>query len=278
VTTVSDLLAWARRQMPQREGLPNPGREARWLLGQAWGVREETLWTHPERVVPGPVAEVFRQWVERRRSGTPAHHLVGRCTFWGHEIEVSPEVLVPRPETELAVETALGLPMPANARVLDVGTGSGCIALSLAASRPRWRVFAVDRSLAALEVARRNLACAAPAVPLLVGDLTTAFSPPWDLVIANLPYVPTTELAKLAPEVAHDPVTALDGGADGLVVIRRLIEDLHRLLRPCGGVVLEIGENQVDAVATVARRNRLAVARRIRDVGGVDRVLVLQSS
>ncbi|MCU0233810.1 MAG: methyltransferase [Thermoanaerobaculales bacterium] len=166
--------------------------------------------------------------------------------------------------------------MSPTARVLDVGTGSGCIAATLAAERPRWQVAAVERSPAAALVARRNLDRHAPAVVLLLADLTTALAPPFDLVVANLPYIPTGALAGLPEEVRRDPALALDGGPDGLALVRRLLADLRRLLRPCGGAVLELGEEQAPVVAELAGPAGLAVARRLRDAGGCERVIVVQ--
>ena len=143
--TVAEALAKGSDILPRREGLPEPGREAAWLLAAAWGVEEITLRLHPEREVPVEVERRYESWLERRAAGEPAHHLTGSCPFWGRDFEVSPAVLVPRPETELLVEAALDLPIPNKARVLDIGTGSGCIALTLAAERPRWRVWALRR-------------------------------------------------------------------------------------------------------------------------------------
>ena len=262
--------------LPEREGIPDPRREATWLLAAAWGVEETTLRLHPEREIPPEVARRFEDWLWRRTAGEPAHHLTGICPFWGRDFEVSPAVLVPRPETELIISTILDLPLSTEAKVLDVGTGSGCIAVTLAAERPRWRVWAVDRSSASLLVARRNADRLDVTVPLWLGDLTTAVSPPWDLVVANLPYVPTVDVQQLSVEVRHDPDAALDGGIDGLDLLRRLLTDLKRLLRPCGGAVLEIGDGQVDAVSELAYGAGFAMARRVRDVGGVERVVVLQ--
>ena len=262
--------------LPRRAGIPNPRREAAWLLAAAWGVTETDLRLHPEREVPPEVERRYRDWIERRAAGEPAHHLTGWCPFWGRDFEVSPAVLMPRPETELVVETALALPLSDSARVLDVGTGSGCIAVTLAAERPRWRVWGVDRSSAALAVARRNVERHRASVPLLQGDVTTAVGPPWDLVVANLPYIPTSELAALPVEVGRDPRAALDGGIDGLDLVRRLVSDLSRILRRCGGAVLEIGDDQADAVAAAADQAGLAVARRIRDVADTERVIVFQ--
>lgn len=274
--TVADLLAEGAGLLPRRRGLADPSREAGWLLARAWGVTEVSLRLHPDETVPEEVAVRYRSWLERRAAGEPAHHLTGRCDFWGRAFEVSPEVLVPRPETELLVEVALQLALPLAARVLDVGTGSGCLAVSLAGARPSWRVTALDRSLAALAVAARNIRRHKVAVALVCSDLTTAMAGPFELVLANLPYIPTAEMAGLPEEVRRDPSLALDGGDDGLALVRRLLADLERLLCPCGGAVLELGDGQAEEVAALAGGAGLAVARRLRDLGGVERVLVLQ--
>ena len=274
---VTDALAAGAAALPQRGGIPDPHREAMWLLAAAWGVDEITLRLHPERDVPLEVAQRFRSWVERRAGGEPAHHLTGSCPFWGREFEVSSAVLVPRPETELIIEVALSLPLTSNARVLDVGTGSGCIATTLAVERPGWLVAAVDRKLPAAVVALGNMRRFGLDGRLWIGDLATAVGPPWDLIVANLPYVPTADISRLSPEVRRDPRSALDGGPDGLDLVRRLLADLPRLLRPCGGAVLEIGDQQAEGVADLAGESGLAVARRVRDVSGCERVIVLQT-
>ena len=262
--------------MPRRRGIPEPRREARWLLSRAWGVDETSLRIHPERELPAEVEARYRTWLERRAAGEPAHHLTGGCEFWGRELQVSPAVLVPRPETELLVQLALELPLNPKARVLDVGTGSGCIAVTLAAERPRWRVAGVDRSAAALSVARANARRHGVEVGLFLGDLASAVAPPVDLVVANLPYVPSADLSGLPVEVRHEPPAALDGGADGLDLVRRLVADLGRVLRLCGAAVLELGDGQADEVARLAVASGLGVARRISDPGAVERVIALQ--
>lgn len=276
MATVEELLRAGARALPRREGIPDPRREARWLLAHAWGVDEVWLRMRPDADVPQAVEVRLEEWLGRRAAGEPSQHLTGTCAFWGRVFEVSPAVLVPRPETELVIETALELPLSGEARVLDVGTGSGCLAITLALERPGWRVVAVDRSAAALGVARQNLGRHDVEVPLVCGDLGAAVAVGFDLVVANLPYVPNDTLAVLPLEVRHDPWIALDGGTDGLVLIRDLIADLPRLLKPCGGAVFEIGQNQADAVAAVAQRCGLAVARRVPDIAGCDRVMVLQ--
>ena len=274
---IDEAIRFGASLLPQREGIPDPRREAQWLLAAAWGVDEVSLRIHPERPVPTDVESRYRSWLARRAAGEPAHHLTGVCRFWGRDLKVSPAVLVPRPETEILVEVALGLPLAATARVLDVGTGSGCIAVTLSAERPQWRVAAVDSSPAALAIAQHNAALHDVAVALWLGDLATAVGPPWDLVVANLPYIPTRDLDRLPIEVDHDPRPALDGGVDGLDSIRRLFHDLRRVLRSCGGAILEIGDDQAPAVCDLAASADLAVARRLRDPGGCERVIVLQT-
>ncbi len=274
--TPRTLLPEAAALLPRRPGIPDPRREARLLLAAAWGVPEVWLRAHDTDAVPPDVAARFRSWIRERAAGAPAEHLKGRCRFFGRELEVSPAVLVPRPETELLVEAALSLPVAATARVVDVGTGSGAIAVTLAVERPRWRVAGVDRSPEALAVARRNARRHDADVRLWRGDLAAAAAPGIDLVVANLPYVPTGVLPDLPVEVRREPAAALDGGADGLDPVRRLVSDLRRLLKVCGGAVLELGEDQADAVAGLARASGLAVARRLRDAAGCDRVVVLQ--
>lgn len=274
--TTAEAIEVGSDALPERRGISDPRREASWLLARAWGGEEITLRLHPEREVPAEVEDRYRGWLERRAAGEPAHHLTGECEFWGRVFEVSPAVLVPRPETELMIQVALELPLSPTARVLDVGAGSGCIAITLAAERPKWRVSAVDVSPQALDVARANAVRHTVEIDFHEADLTTAIEPPLDLVLANLPYIPSADLEGLPVEVHHDPTSALDGGRDGLDLVRRLIEDLPRLLRPCGGAILELYEGQADKVAELGRSAGLGVARRIKDPGGCDRVVVLQ--
>jgi release factor glutamine methyltransferase len=213
-------------------------------LAAAWGRTEVWVLAHDDDVVPAEVEVRFRSWIERRAAGEPAEHLTGRCSFWGREFRVSPDVLIPRPETELLVDRALALPLPPGCRAVDIGTGSGCIALTLALERPRWRVAAVDRQPRAVAVAKRNADRLGGSLGFVASDLGMALGPGWDLVVANLPYIPETELVGLPLEVHRDPRTALDGGSDGLDLVRRLVADLGRLLRPSGRALLELYEGQ----------------------------------
>jgi release factor glutamine methyltransferase len=273
---VCDALDEGVQVLPDRPGIPDPRREALWLLARAWGRGELDVRLALHDQVPAEVERTYRRWLERRAAGEPAHHLTGWCPFWGRDFRVSPHVLVPRPETELVVESALGLPLRPDARVLDVGTGSGCLAATLALERPGWRVVAVDVSVAALVVARMNIRHHRAAVALVAGDLAGAIGGRVDLVVANLPYVPALLLGRVPVEVGYDPVIALDGGGDGLDVIRRLLESCPRVLAAGGRVVLEVGDDQADAVAADGARAGLGEERRVVDVGGCERVLVLR--
>ena len=275
VRTVGELIEAGARRLPRRDGLPDPRREARWLLARAAGVAEGWLLIHHDAVLPDETVARYDDWLERRAAGEPAHHLTGRCSFWGREFAVSPAVLVPRPETEFVVAVALELPLPATARVLDVGTGSGCLGVTLAAERPGWSVRAVDRSLCALEVARRNALGHGVGVDLACGDLGSCLLGGYELVVANLPYIPSERLGALPLEVRYDPAQALDGGGDGLDLVRGLLADLPRLLGSGGSAVLELGEDQADAVAAIADAAGLAVVLRVRDLAGCERVVVL---
>jgi release factor glutamine methyltransferase len=275
---VSDALARGELCLSPRPGLPDPRREAVWLLAHAWGIAETRVMLELDHPVPPAVEQRFTEWLQRRAEGEPAHHLLGSCPFWGRDLLVSPQVLIPRPETELLVEAALTLSLPETASVLDVGTGSGCIAVTLAAERPGWQVVASDRSLSALAVARANVAGCKVSVRLLRCDLVSALDGEFDLVTANLPYIPTSQIAELQIEVQHDPINALDGGAGGLDLVYRLLEVLPDRLVPGGRVLLELGEDQADQVAARAASKGLAEERRIADLGGCDRILLLRAS
>jgi release factor glutamine methyltransferase len=209
----------------------------------------------------------------------PLQHLVGRQAFWRHEFEVSGDALIPRPETELLVEEALrllaGIESPL---VLDVGTGTGCIALSIATERPDARVFAGDISSRALAMATRNAhRIAHGRVAFVAADLLAAWAeaPLFDLILSNPPYAAASDAPSLAPEVRdHEPGTALFGGEDGLAIYRRLLPQSRPRLKPEGHLVLEIGMGQEDAVRTLAGACGLDVLRVLPDLQTIPRVLV----
>lgn len=221
----------------------------------------------------------FDRLIQRRAAREPVAFITGHREFWGREFEVTRDVLIPRPETELIVETVLEkVPVPERLRVLDVGTGSGCLAVTLAAELPGARVIATDTSMPALSVARRNAVRhgVGPRLTFVRADLLDPISGSFDVVVSNPPYVP--EEAALPVEVSRfEPPAALFGGIDGLAVLRRLIPAARGVLAPGGVFVVEFGFGQADAVRELAEgagwtRIELRV-----DLQGIPRVCALGS-
>jgi release factor glutamine methyltransferase len=239
-------------------GCETPRLDAEVLLAAAMGVDRAALITDPER---GVEPEPFREFVARRTRREPVAYILGSKGFRRLELAVDPRVLIPRPETEHVVEAALSL--PAGARVVDVGTGSGAIALALADERSDLRVTATESSRGALAVARANAARLNLPVELLEGDLLDPVDGPVDAVVSNPPYVRDGE--RLAPELAYEPPEALYGGPDGLGVLRRLAE----AVRDVPFVAIEVGLGQAAEVASM-----LGATEVIRDLAGIERVVV----
>jgi release factor glutamine methyltransferase len=244
---------------------------------------------------PAGFAGIFDALVRRRERREPTGYVVGHREFWNLDIEVRPGVLVPRPETELLVEEALSRlspegagpdasPVPANAsresvvRIVDVGTGSGCIAVTLARWLPHAEVVATDASEEALDVARRNAVRhdVLGRMRFMKADLLSGVAGPFDVVVSNPPYVPAAEIAGLQPEVRdYEPLQALAGGDDGLDVIRRLVPEAAAVLRPGGWLMFEFGFGQADGVrAVIAAEARLNLAEIRDDLAGIPRVAV----
>jgi release factor glutamine methyltransferase len=229
-----------------RAGLPSPRVDAEWLLAGILGGGRARLGTALGAPLSAPAAEAYVAAVERRAAREPLQHILGWEDFRGVRVRVTPDVLIPRPETETLVEWALALlpaAGPRRLRVADVGTGSGCIACALAAARADLDVVAIDLSHAATLVARDNVGRHGAAVRVVVGDLlSTLRARSVDAVLANPPYLTDAETAALGPEVAdHEPRLAVSGGPDGLRVLARLVDEVPRVLRPDGVVVLETG-------------------------------------
>jgi release factor glutamine methyltransferase len=257
-----------------RDVADNPRLEASLLLAHALGVTRADLIREPARMVD-PVA--YLALVERRRAHEPLAHLTGRREFWSLDLLVSPATLIPRADSETVVAAALRERPDAN-RILDLGTGSGCLLLALLSERPGAYGVGIDWSIAALRIARLNAQrCRlAGRVGLVAGDWTDAISEKFDLIVSNPPYIPTADIPGLMPEVAiHEPRAALDGGPDGLDAYRRIIAGLPRLLAPGGVAVLEIGVGQLPAVSALAVAAGFAAAADA-DLAGVPRAVILR--
>ena len=254
-------------------GLDDPLREAETLLAAALGIPRSALHADPPSLDPSARAR-FEGWVARRARREPAAYLLGVREFRSREFRVGPAVLVPRPETEVLVEAALeAIPVDARAEAADAGTGSGCIAITLAAERPLLRVVATDRSAAALAVARGNARThgVADRVAFQCGDFLEGVRGPLDLVVSNPPYVAEGEAVE--PEVLHEPREALYAGADGLDAYRALAPAAARVLRPGGLLLLETPGERVDAIAAILRAAGLDPRPPINDLAGRPRVL-----
>lgn len=253
-------------------GVESPRLNIDLLLAHVLGIkRRMDLYMVFDRPLSDKELDTLRELVKRRSQGEPLQHLLGTVEFHGREFACDRRALVPRPETEQFVELLLKLPLPDEARCLDVGTGSGIIALTLAAERPNARVQAVDRSGNALRLARDNATRLglAERVELVQGDLLAASPGPFDLVAANLPYIPASEIAGLSREVQHEPMIALDGGADGLALITRCVTEARERLAPGGRIALEIGHDQaarVQALLTAAGFSAVEVVRDYQEV------------
>ncbi len=251
-------------------GIPDSEFEAELLAREAAGVSRATYFAGAS-AGSGELTRLHRL-IERRLEREPAAYITGSREFYGRDFAVGPGVLVPRPETELLVDLALDeLRRQPGAIVVDVGTGSGAIAVSVAAESPGARVVGIDISAGALAITARNAAVHAPHVQLLRGDLLSPFARA-DIVLANLPYIPTWEIDALEPEVSRwEPRVALDGGEDGLALIRRLIADCHGRLRPAL-LAVEVGFGQASDVEQALRRCGRDPWL-VRDLGGIDRVV-----
>ncbi len=267
-------LARVAAQYLARHGIESARLDAELLLAFALGVERIALYTSFDLPVEEPEQSRYRELVRRRaRDRVPLAYLTGVREFWSRPFRVTADVLIPRPETEVLVEAALALP---SSSALEIGVGTGAIAATLALERGELRIVASDRSPAALSVAAGNLGTlgCAERVRLVCCDGCDAIAGRFDLVIANPPYVPSGELADLAPELRHEPRGALDGGADGLDLIRRLVRDAPSRLAPGGSLALEFGEGQAHAVSELARGAGARHVELHKDLAGRPRALV----
>jgi len=249
IATVGALLDKAVRDLAADRDAAEARREAQVLLGFALGVTRAWVTTHPDQVADSEAAARFRSLVVLRVSGHPVAYLVGVKEFYGLPLRVTPDVLIPRPETEELVEAALErLPRDEARKVLDLGTGSGCIAVAIARQRPAAQVTAVDSSSPALALARENAAALDVEVEFLPSDWFAALGGRrFDLIVANPPYVAADDPHLRRGDLRFEPRPALAAGADGLAELRRIVGAAPKHLRPRGWLLLEHGYNQAEA-------------------------------
>ncbi|MEZ5996270.1 MAG: peptide chain release factor N(5)-glutamine methyltransferase [Hyphomonadaceae bacterium] len=275
--TLVTLWTEVRRRL-EGAGVDTPVLDARLLLEAGAGVSRVDIVTDPRRPVSAAQAQKVRELAARREAREPVGHIIGRRHFWTLDLAVSKDVLIPRPETEFVVEAGLeALPRDASASILDLGAGSGAIILALLVERPHARGVAIDISEAALEMTLRNAEAlgVADRLETRCADWNEGVAGDFDLVVSNPPYIPSADIAGLAPEVAQfEPRLALDGGPDGLGAYRRITAALPALLRPGGRFALEVGRGQDQAVAALAGAAGLSTGEPRRDLSGIPRVVV----
>ncbi len=276
MTTVREAWNAARNDLTSVSS--SPSLDAQVLLGDILGADNRAyLFAHPERVLTPEEIATYQGWIARRRDGEPVAYIRGFKDWYDRRILVTPDVLIPRPETELLLEAALKRTADQpDAVVADVCTGSGAIAVTLKAHTPNATVYATDISEAALEVAQRNADAAQVDVTWMHGDLLAPLAERGitvDVLLANPPYITSDEVPKL--KVSHyEPHLALDGGADGLDLVRRLLAAAPAVLRPGALVLMEIGAAQAAVVLALAHEAlRPAHAEIVKDYAGLDRFL-----
>lgn len=274
VWTVLKVLQWTAGYFRER-GIEGGRLDAELLLSDTLKLDRVGLYLNYDRPLSALELETFRAAVGRRAKREPLQYIRGEAEFWSLPFTVSPAVLIPRPDTEVLVEEALKR-ISGTCRVLDVGTGSGAIAIAIADERPEAKVEAVDLSPEALTVARGNAERngVADRVALRQGDLRQLTGADYDLVVSNPPYIPSADLAGLMPEVREfEPLLALDGGKDGLYAYRLLAAQAATLLKPGGWLLLEVGIGQAEAVAGLLQTAGLVEIFTRADYAGVARVV-----
>jgi release factor glutamine methyltransferase len=251
--TVLEVLTAATGYL-QKNGVESPRLNAEHLLAHVLGKKRLDLYMEFDRPLSDAERAPLRDLIRERGTGKPLQHLMGTAEFFGRSFLCDARALVPRPETEQLVELCLDLLKGKTApRILDVGTGSGIIAITLSLELPGAQVTATDLLPPALSLARENIARHNLAERLASheADLWPKEGAPFDLIVANLPYINSDEIPGLSREVRHDPATALDGGAEGLDIVDRLISEAHTHIAPSGIVALEIGHDQAERVVSL---------------------------
>jgi release factor glutamine methyltransferase len=275
------VLAYLRRAADffAARGIVSARLDAEVLLASVLAIDRVGVYLRFDQPLAAGEVDAYRELVRRRAGGAPVAYLTGVREFWSIPLAVSPDVLIPRPETELLIECVLASCRPAVSplRILDLGTGSGALAIALARELPDADVVAVDVSPAAAAVAAANAqrAGVAARVAVVVGSWTSPLDAAarFDVIVSNPPYVPTAEMATLAAEVRAEPALALDGGADGLAAYRALVPEAMARLAPGGRVLVEVGAGQAEAVAAIFVAAGLDGVAWHADLAGVPRVV-----
>lgn len=279
--TLTTALASGRSRLAGA-GQEGASLDARVLLGHVTGLSREAMIIEEDRPLSQADREEFDTLIERRLTHEPVAYLIGQKEFHGLSFRVTPETLIPRPDTEVLVETALAFcqSFEGSPRILDLGTGSGAILLALLHACPEAEGVGVDRSAGALEVARQNARdlCLEGRADFVQGDWATRIDGPFDVVATNPPYITSADMAGLMPDVAeYEPAAALDGGADGLDPLRVIAPDALRLLSPQGLFLIEIGRGQAVSAKDILRQAGFQAIQSVPDLNGIERCITAQA-
>jgi len=271
--TIRRVLDWTKGYLAEK-GVENARLETEWLLGAALGLDRVGLYVNFDKPLNPEELAACRGLVARRAKREPLQYILGTQEFCGLDFAVTPAVLIPRHDTEVLVEEALRR-APLAATVLDIGVGSGCIAVALAKQLPDAQVWGVEQSSAALALAQRNVERHGVRVTLFEGSLFEPFADQrFDLIVSNPPYIPTADLETLQPEVQeYEPRDALDGGADGLDFYRIIVPAAPDHLNPGGWLMVELGIGQAEAVLGMFSRAGFGGCFTAKDPNGIDRVV-----
>lgn len=282
--TVMEILQASTKFLEQKR-VENPGLACELLVSRLLKCRRLDLYLRHDQVLGEKLLEAMRRGLKRVAAGEPVQYVLGQWDFMGHTFRVDSRALIPRPETEILVETVLACeplwsrPRPA---VVDVGTGSGCIVISLALARSQGLYMAVDPSVEALSLARENAEALGVADRIAFTDRDVSdFAEPetLDAVVSNPPYIPTRDCDALPVHIReHEPRSALDGGDDGMRIISDVINDAGIILKPGGFLFLEVGDGQADSAVEILQAVGFIDARTRKDLGGRDRIVVARLS
>ena len=302
MNTIRDILNWAAEYLKSRN-IPSDRLDSEVLLSFILNKDRTYLYTNSEKPILPEEHKKFKELIERRGRREPLSYITGEKEFWSLKFKVSRDTLIPRPETEILVQAVLDIikypsppPLPIGERIkvrgikiLDIGTGSGNIAVSIAKESPEFHVFTVDKSNSALSVAKENAIIhnVAGRITFLKGDLCIPFNPPsppfvkggkeglFDIIVSNPPYIPTGDIEGLMPEVRDwEPRWALDGGKDGLEIVRKIIKDAPLFLKSKGFLAMEIGFGQSEEVSRIiSETDKFHNIKTIKDLSGIERVV-----
>jgi release factor glutamine methyltransferase len=278
--TVLRVIQWTTEHL-QKKGLDNPRLEAEVLLAHLLGIDRMGLYLNYDRPLKEEERTAYREMIQRRTAAEPIAYIVGSKEFWSMQFQVSPECLIPRPETEHLVEEAvrIGKGLEPPLRALEIGHGCGSVAIAVAKELEEAEIVATDISPGACSLARENAEAhgVKGRIRFVLGDLFPVGEKPFGLICSNPPYIPTAEVLKLAPEVRdYEPLPALDGGEDGLRFFRRIAEGASAFLVAGGWLLLEMGQGQASQVAAILQEQGFMHIDLIPDYAGIKRVIRAQ--